>query len=464
MESKNKIYLQWSAILIFFLAFPIILGHNYILEIFKTDKSGISYITIFLFIFAIIKNFLHINTIGNEFTFLNQISSQFNLENLPQNTKSIFISHIKNLKNIRGKSKENTISQDNMIEIINAKLSSKGYLVELLSNILVTLGLIGTIVGLIITISGLGKVMTNVGGDNSAILGGMQTSISGMGVAFYTTLVGAILGGVNLRILNSFANNKGKLLLSEIAEFSEINILPLLETKKESSEYKEWTENLIKLNNQINGFIDKFNVSINNVYNDGFNKINNNLNKFNESLTEIKSTSISYAEKVKNEFTSIDLSEINNAVNLLSNLTKQIQDWNKNNFDELKNMALKIVPELTENIKSFSNTYNAYSNKISTFNISFSDFFNKDNLNLIIAELNKLSDSFKNIPEYNNLKINEENIEPTNFESINENLSKLTLLMTKFLKFMAVTQKENKIFLEKISHNTDLKGDNNEIK
>jgi MotA/TolQ/ExbB proton channel family len=76
-----------------------------------------------------------------------------------------------------------------------------------ISGLMVTLGLIGTILGLIISIGGLESIMTQVEGISQGIFGGIKETIRGMAIAFYSTLFGAVLGAVVLRMLSVSLTN-----------------------------------------------------------------------------------------------------------------------------------------------------------------------------------------------------------------------------------------------------------------
>lgn len=71
---------------------------------------------------------------------------------------------------------------------------------EIIGNLLITLGLIGTVVGLTLTLTGLTTSLDSLGHDQDQLLAGLRGAMAGMGTAFYTTLLGAVLGGVLLRI------------------------------------------------------------------------------------------------------------------------------------------------------------------------------------------------------------------------------------------------------------------------
>lgn len=79
--------------------------------------------------------------------------------------------------------------------------------VGLLGSLLITVGLIGTVMGLTITLTGLNGALSNIGSDNATILLSLSEALSGMGLAFYTTLLGAIMGGVLLRMFAYISDN-----------------------------------------------------------------------------------------------------------------------------------------------------------------------------------------------------------------------------------------------------------------
>lgn len=72
--------------------------------------------------------------------------------------------------------------------------------IEVTGNLMITFGLIGTVLGLSITLGGLSSSLEALGQDQVMLLKGLREAMSGMGTAFYTTLLGAVMGGVLLRI------------------------------------------------------------------------------------------------------------------------------------------------------------------------------------------------------------------------------------------------------------------------
>ncbi len=147
---------------------------------------------------------------------------------LERSRSSIFRSHIENLYIISQSHGE--ISQDNLIELLHSRLMARNRIVELFSSILITLGLIGTILGLIIMMESLTAVMLNTAIDENfmKVLVGPGGPLSGLGVAFVTTLIGAIMGGVVLRVLTNVVGSNIMEYTAHIAELTEVYVLPHL--------------------------------------------------------------------------------------------------------------------------------------------------------------------------------------------------------------------------------------------
>ncbi len=79
--------------------------------------------------------------------------------------------------------------------------------VSLLGSMMITMGLIGTVLGLTITLTGLNGALENVDSDGMSVLIGLREAMSGMGLAFYTTLLGSIMGGILLRMFAYIGDN-----------------------------------------------------------------------------------------------------------------------------------------------------------------------------------------------------------------------------------------------------------------
>jgi hypothetical protein len=123
------------------------------------------------------------------------------------------------LANTRGLASD---SRSILASTMRAKLMARIGVVRHFANILVTLGLLGTVVGFIISLSG---VKPEVAADVNAVGPMVSNLIVGMSVALYTTLVGAVLNVwlmANYQILATGTTN----LIAAIVERGESHVGP----------------------------------------------------------------------------------------------------------------------------------------------------------------------------------------------------------------------------------------------
>ena len=163
---------------------------------------------IVLFLLGAILNFFGMRRLRNEYVCaavcMNNLKRINGLEKVCQGPAAgIFQQHVIDLGKIARH--DSNFTQDSLITLLYSRMMAKSKMVDILSGVLVTLGLIGTIVGLISMTDGLSATLASLGEDGEAadLLSGMRSTMSGLGTAFNTTLVGAILGSVVLRILNN---------------------------------------------------------------------------------------------------------------------------------------------------------------------------------------------------------------------------------------------------------------------
>ncbi|MCC7063092.1 MAG: MotA/TolQ/ExbB proton channel family protein [Planctomycetes bacterium] len=155
---------------------------------------------------------------------------------------SIFQSHIAALHTIF--LSHSSISQETVLEIAHSRLRARNKTVDLLASILITLGLIGTILGLLIAVGGLSGVIGSGDGQMDQVMVAMRTTIEGLGTAFYTTLYGAAAGGIVLRILTSVVDSNILRYMAHIAELTEIYVLPALRRRAAQLEAEGYYRNL----------------------------------------------------------------------------------------------------------------------------------------------------------------------------------------------------------------------------
>ncbi|MCG6970608.1 MAG: MotA/TolQ/ExbB proton channel family protein, partial [Gammaproteobacteria bacterium] len=121
---------------------------------------------------------------------------------------------------------------------------------EVIGNLLITLGLVGTVVGLTLTLTGLTSSLEALGQDQEQLLRGLRGAMGGMGTAFYTTLLGSVLGGVLLRVFAQINQNGIESLENALTRICLVYC---------SADFKPSTERDIR---SLNTEIEKFNQNV----------------------------------------------------------------------------------------------------------------------------------------------------------------------------------------------------------
>ncbi len=118
------------------------------------------------------------------------------------------------------------VDMRNLVASYGAKLKGRVDNVSVISGMLITIGLLGTVMGLIVTVSGLDEVLQSSSSDFASMKAGMTKTVSGMGTAFYTTFFGALLGGVVLKVLGAEMKKSSTCLVADALRFAELFIAP----------------------------------------------------------------------------------------------------------------------------------------------------------------------------------------------------------------------------------------------
>lgn len=205
----------------------------HLVQAIATDDSGLCLLIIGLFILGLFLNIKAVRSLRNEFVCaafilkkLQTTSGWAEINSAP--AAGVFQQHIQDL--VRIAKHDPNVSQDSLVTLLYSRLMARSKMVDVLSGMLVSLGLIGTVVGLISMTNGLGATLDSLdqSNDPSSLMSGMRATMAGLGTAFYTTLVGAILGSVVLRVLNNVYTSNVDHFVSYIASLTEVRITPRL--------------------------------------------------------------------------------------------------------------------------------------------------------------------------------------------------------------------------------------------
>lgn len=139
--------------------------------------------------------------------------------------------HAARMLTIYGRHFDGEVSQQVSLGVIRNGLHGQEWFVRTSSQLLLTLGLIGTVIGLTNSMEGLSTAMLTMNGESDrgdSFVNGMEQALGGMATAFGTTLFGAILGGICLRVLSGCTEHLAEELVDEIEITTETQLIPLM--------------------------------------------------------------------------------------------------------------------------------------------------------------------------------------------------------------------------------------------
>ncbi len=173
-----------------------------VLEFILQDRTHITQIILGMFLFGVAVNFFHVTGLTMEWFRMYRLEHQLargGLSKLKLKRPRRLVERIvRDLRHMLQNQARPDI--DTLMRTSFATQYRIGDFVQLIGNLLITIGLIGTVLGMTLTMSGLNSALAAVGENQHMVLEGVEHAMSGMGVAFYTTLLGSILGGVLLRV------------------------------------------------------------------------------------------------------------------------------------------------------------------------------------------------------------------------------------------------------------------------
>jgi hypothetical protein len=220
----------WLALSVLLLVGIVLAGWG--IDAFLHDKSRLCIVITGLFFLGVVRSYLDIRFIQNQRDLANQ--QLVAMEAAPgiqmflrACIPGVFRDHVSNLYEIYRR--DNSISQDNLIGLLQTKMQARTRFTEQLATVMVTLGLVGTIVGLVFAVQPLADAFApGTQGNTEQVMQKMALVMESMKTAFYTTLFGAVMGGVALRLLHVSVDSNSENLVGHIAELCEVHLLPAM--------------------------------------------------------------------------------------------------------------------------------------------------------------------------------------------------------------------------------------------
>ncbi len=173
-----------------------------VVEFMRDDNSRITWLIVGVFIFGTMISLLLVLALTFEWAQAYDIEDKVDGRGLEgfnnKQLRRMLGRYIRNLK--YALSINASPEPEQLLNVEMGGYRRTNHFIEILGNLLITLGLIGTVVGLTLTLTGLTGSLQALGNDQELLIASLRDSMAGMGTAFYTTLLGAALGGVILRV------------------------------------------------------------------------------------------------------------------------------------------------------------------------------------------------------------------------------------------------------------------------
>ena len=229
MKTKIKPIVSWS---IWAGGLSLVMGivtRKHLVAGFLADETGMTVVIAALFAAGLVASFLAARNLHSEWDVLAQITRSGKIP--ASDNKANLAGVFNNLK----KTKENgeVVHVHTAIDTYHSKHNSRVRSVSIMAALVISMGLLGTVVGLIMSISGLGGMVENIGLSRATMMVALKATVAGMGTAFYTTFFGA-LGGLILRAVAVSQLNSLSELCAEAAEYAENNLTVKIENKDEA--------------------------------------------------------------------------------------------------------------------------------------------------------------------------------------------------------------------------------------
>jgi len=168
----------------------------------KHDQSRVTWVTYGLFFLGLVMSFGLMIRIISESTLATRLGYQARdkgLNQLPISRTSKAVERFfLSIKEIVLRNEQPDVEA--LLDVELAPYRRISHAIDVFGNLLITLGLIGTVVGLITILAGLTSSMEALGHDEQKLISGIHSAMGGMGTSFYATLLGSVLGGLLLRV------------------------------------------------------------------------------------------------------------------------------------------------------------------------------------------------------------------------------------------------------------------------
>ena len=211
----------------------------------SSDKSYISFVILIVYfitsLHALIKIFNISSELRNIFIVKDKIETNeksiitiadlkglFLINDNKKNYKYFYQEYISNIITKTQKTDNQNFDQQILLQLFADKLNKQLKIGLLVSDMMLKLGLLGTIVGFILMLAPISNIDAY---DVSTLKTALSSMSGGMAIALFTTLAG-LVGGILLRTQYYLLDEANEELFSNIAQISETKIIPIIINNK----------------------------------------------------------------------------------------------------------------------------------------------------------------------------------------------------------------------------------------
>lgn len=240
IEKHHQLLLKWmilTGVAIF--AFAIAIDYGLVGRVFESDKSYISVGITLLYVVTSLHCMTQILFISRQVNLTGAVSGQ--IAKAPQRfsvhgeevkaggsqlrPEAVLTDHVRDLI-IKARARPGRVDQTLLLNAFGSKLKGPQEIGFFVSDMMLRLGLLGTVVGFILMLGPLAAIESI---DVSSMRRVLSAMSSGMAVALYTTLCG-LIGGILLKLQYYFLEGSTDELVSMTTEITEVYVVPALET------------------------------------------------------------------------------------------------------------------------------------------------------------------------------------------------------------------------------------------
>ena len=231
--------LKWlllTAVVIF--VFSLAAYYGLVSRVMDTDRSYISFGITVLYILTTLHCMVQSWFVSRQLNIAGKVAQEFSqsdgsitidgdtvkLTNGAKLMDGVVTEHIHDLVQ-KGCSGAKQLDQTLLLQAFSDKLSGRQEIGFLISDLMLRLGLLGTVIGFIFMLGPLASIQTI---DVSSMRSVLSTMSGGMAIALYTTLVG-LIGGILLRLQYFFVERSVEDLVAMTTEITEVFVVPVLE-------------------------------------------------------------------------------------------------------------------------------------------------------------------------------------------------------------------------------------------